>query len=180
MAIPIDKSTGESVERCLACTECVGICPQNSGEVKTLRNSFSQGMVVVIVSVCLIFSVLTYIMFPLASFTKVRGDRPSHVESVTLRIDNLTCRGTANRLWFYLDRDDLYALPGYLSIEVWADPTTGTVRVTFDPEQVSRDDLCRAITEPYINFADADSPGQIMLSPFVVHGYDPMSIEDDL
>jgi hypothetical protein len=116
-------------------------------------------------------------MFPLASFTKVRGDRPSHVESVTLRIDNLTCRGTANRLWFYLDRDDLFALPGYLFVEVWADPTTGTIRVTFDPEQVSRDDLCRAITEPYINFADADSPGQIMLSPFVVHDYDPMSID---
>jgi ferredoxin len=174
MAIPVHLGVGESIERCLACTECVGICPQNSGDTKMLRSSLSQQTVVAVVLFCLLSAVLVYAMFPLASFTKVRGDRPEQTESVTLKIDNLTCRGTANRLWFYLDRDDLYALSGYLFAEVWADPKTGTVRITFDPLEVSRDDVCRAITEPYINFADVVSAGQIMYSPFVVHGYDPM------
>jgi len=174
MAIPVDRSIGESIERCLACTECVCICPQNTGEVKTLQSSFSQRTVIAVLLICLLSAVLVYAMFPLASFTKVRGDRPEQTESVTLKVDHLTCRGTANRLWFYLDRDDLYALPGYVFVEVWADPKTGTVRITFDPALVSRDDLCRAITEPYINFADATSPGQIMFSPFVIHGYNPM------
>jgi polyferredoxin len=174
MAIPVHQNIGESMERCLACTECVGRCPQNSGVVKTLRSSLSQRTVVAVLLSCLFSAVLVYAMFPLASFTKVRGDRPERTESVTLKVDHLTCRGTANRLWFYLDRDDVYALPGYLFVEVWADPKTGTVRITFDPSQISREDICRAITEPYINFADAMSPGQIMFSPFIVHGYDPM------
>jgi ferredoxin len=180
MAIPVDQSIGESMERCLACTECVGICPQNTSKTKTLRSSFSQQTVIAVVLVCLLSAVLVYAMFPLASFTRVRGDRSEKTESVTLKVDHLTCRGTANRLWFYLDRDDLYALPGYLFVEVWPDPKTGTVRVTFDPSQVSHKDLCRAITEPYINFADADSQGQIMYSPFAVHDYDPIWGENDL
>jgi len=176
MAIPVDQNKSGIVVRCLACTECVGICPQNSSSTtKTLQSTFSSGAVVAILLFCLNFSILAYLIFPFASFTKVRGDKPQQIESVTLKIDNLTCRGTATRLWFYLDRDDLYTLPGYLFIEVWTDSTLGTVRVTFDPTQVSHNDICRAITEPYINFADVDTSGQIMFSPFSVQGYDPIT-----
>jgi len=38
---------------------------------------------------------ITYAMFPIASFTKVRGERPEHVESALLKVENLTGRGTA-------------------------------------------------------------------------------------
>jgi hypothetical protein len=41
----------------------------------------------------------------------------------------------------------MYALSGYLFVEVGADPKTGNRACNFDPSQVSRDDVCRAITE---------------------------------
>jgi ferredoxin len=175
MAIPVDQSNGNIVVRCIACTECVSICPQNSDTTKTLQSKFSSRTVATVLLFCLILSILAYVMFPFASFTKVRGDKPQQTETVTLKVDNLTCRGTATLLWFYLDRDDLYALPGYLFVEVWTDPTMGTVRVTFNPTQVSRNDIYMAITEPYINFADTETSGQIMFSPFNVQGYDPIT-----
>jgi ferredoxin len=177
MAIPVAQSIGESIERCIACTECVGVCPLNTKEKKTLRSSYSQWTVIAVLLICIAASVAFYAMFPLASYTRVRGERPQQVESITLKIDNLDCRGKATRLWFYLDRDDLFALPGYLFLEVWTDQDVATVRVTFEPGQISRDDLCRAITEPYINFADLETPGLIMFSPFNIEGYDPMKFE---
>lgn len=180
MTIPVDIGTGSNVASCISCTECVSACPINakSGEKqkKTLRGTLSQGTVLAILLFCLVFSVSIYAMYPLASFTKVRGERPKQTETVTLNIENLTCRGTANKLWFFVDRDDIYQLPGYLMLEVWPDPKTGKIRVTFDPSEIGRETICQAITEPYINFADEASSGQIMNSPFVIEGYDPLSM----
>jgi hypothetical protein len=91
-------------------------------------------------------------------------------------MENLTCRGRANLLFYYLDRDDLFAIPGYLRVEAWPDPRFARVRVLFDPKQTNELAIKQAITEPYYE-ALTDYWRN---SPFRIEGYDPLGIGGDL
>ncbi len=92
--------------------------------------------------------------FPAPSFTYARGDKPAATSTVDLEVAGLDCRGRASLLVFFLDRDDEFALPGYVSLEAWPGPKRGRARITFDAATVTPDLVRRCISEPYFNLAE--------------------------
>jgi hypothetical protein len=111
-------------------------------------------------------------MFPMPSFVKSHGSPSPEVAQVRLQIADLTCRGRANLLFYFLERDDMYEIPGYFKVEAWPGPGLAAVDVTYDPAQTNEDAIKQAITEPYYDAA-ADFWRN---SPFTIEGYDPFMI----
>lgn len=108
--------------------------------------------------------------FPIPSFVKTRGTAPAVTAAVDLEIHDLTCRGRANLLVYYLERDDLLAIDGYWKLEAWPDPILARVRISYDPERCDEAAVRMAVTEPYY-----DAAGNLWRpSPFVIEGYDPL------
>jgi hypothetical protein len=93
--------------------------------------------------------------------------------TVDLRIHNLACRGKANLLMYYLERDDALEVPGYLVLEAWPGPGAAEARITFDPSLSDEAAVRQAITEPYY-----DLLGDVWrASPFEIEGYDPLGLD---
>jgi hypothetical protein len=111
---------------------------------------------------------------PLPSYVKARGTPPTAVETVALEIENLTCRGRANLLFWFLDRDDINQIGGYLKLEAWPGPEAAKARISFDPSQADAEKIKRAITEPYFEPGTGWTDSQWRESPFRIPGYEPV------
>jgi hypothetical protein len=122
---------------------------------------------------CTLGAVAASYLVPVPSFVKYRGTVPARTARIDLQIQDLTCRGRANLFAYFLERDDLLAVPGYLHIAAWPAPGLAEVRVTYDPDQTSDAAIKRALTEPYYDSgADVWRP-----SPFRIEGYDPLDAD---
>ena len=98
-------------------------------------------------------------------------DSPETIATAELLVDGLNCRGSANRLKYYLERDDVFELSEYLKLEAWPGPGSARARISFDPSQCTEHDVKLAITEPYY-----DALGdRWRLSPFEIQGFDPLA-----
>lgn len=160
--------------RCTGCLNCVSVCPtaQTGVLAWSLGRRRASGWWPLIVVVGLLGSaVAAAYMFPLPSFVKTRGTAPAETAYVDLAVHDLTCRGRATLFVYYLERDDQYALPGYLRIEAWPGPDPAAARVIYDPGQTDADAIRQAVTEPYYDY-DA---GVWRSSPFAIEGYDPLA-----
>lgn len=130
-------------------------------------------MLVAILLLCTTTAVAASYLFPMPSFIRTRGDRPDRVATVELQIEDLTCRGRANLFFYFLERDDMHAIPGYFRVEAWPDPKLADVRITYDPILGNEAAIKRAITEPYFDMT-ADF---WRTSPFRIEGYDPLELD---
>jgi hypothetical protein len=184
MAIPVDQRSEVRDSSCLSCLNCVHACPAKKRERlplhwglrKPMASSWSQAAIILILTLCATSAVTASYLFPLPSFIKQRGTVGANPQSVDLKITDLTCRGRANLLVYFLERDDLYAIPGYCKLEAWPAPAMGRIRVTFDGETADELLIKQAITEPYYDvLTDAWRS-----SPFSIEGYDPLALGDDL
>ncbi len=182
-AIPVDKQLQVTNARCLSCLNCVEVCPERKngalrwGPTKNMRVSWPQSVLVLIILVAVTAAVVGVNSFPAPAYSKVidgRGSRPATAITLDLKVFNLSCRGKASLLSYYLDRDDMYELSGYLKAEAW--PGSGAVDliVTYDPEKTDRQAILEALTEPYYD-RDAD---MWRPSPFEIEGYDPLDLGD--
>jgi ferredoxin len=183
VAVPVDRLDQVRVSRCLSCGSCIDACPQSGpgplswGPPPWLGRTWSQAVLILILLSCISAAVAASYLFPVPSFVKARGAKPTQVAEVQLRIADLTCRGRANLLVYFLDRDDLHRVPGYAKVEAWPGPGVADVHVTYDPTATDPAVIKRALTEPYYD-ATADT---WRMSPFQIEGYDPLdsSIESD-
>ncbi len=178
MAIPVDKVEQVTEARCISCMNCVQVCPTKKkgalvwGPPRMFGRSWSQGALIAIMLFPLTAAVVAVYAFPMPSFVKIRGEAPAEVAQVELRIHNLTCRGKATSLWYFLERDDFTAVPGYLRVEAWPGPGVAQARVLYDPSMADEQLIKDAIVEPYFD-ADANFWRP---SPFVIEGYDPLGL----
>jgi ferredoxin len=176
MAIPVDKVRQVTVARCLSCLDCVGACPVKKGGAVSwgpggrLGRRWSVGILITILLSCTATAVAASYLFPLPSFIKTRGEEPVATRTVELRIHNLACRGNANLLTYYLERDDAFEIRGYLKLEAWPGPGAARARITYDPARCDESAIKQAITEPYYDAVQAFW----RFSPFEVEGYDPI------
>jgi len=181
MQIPVDRVLQVTAARCIACLQCVESCPAPPKRLGALhwgprwlaRRRWSQAVLIIVLLGCTMGAVYASYLIPIPSFIKRRGDLPARVATEVLWIEHLTCRGRANLLAYFLERDDDYAIPGYVRIAAWPGPGEGEVHITFDAERVDLSALRRAITEPYF---EADTR-YWRSSPFVIRGYDPLEEE---
>jgi ferredoxin len=180
MAIPVSTVKQVTAARCMSCLDCLDSCPELKGGALTWgpagsSRSWSQGVLISLVFAAVISAVAAAYMAPLPSYVWERGQRPAEMASVDLQIHDLTCRGRATMLTqFFIDRDDMFELPGYIKVEAWPGPGIALARVFFDPAQTSADAVKQAITEPYYNLAEESSvlgEGAWTSSPFIIEGY---------
>jgi len=131
-------------------------------------------VLVAILLACTAGAVSAAWLAPMASFVKVHGTPPARAATVDLRIHELTCRGRANLLVWFLQRYDLSAPLGYFKLEAWPGPAAARARITYDPAETDEETIKRAVTEPYFQ-ANADTvAARWFPSPFRIEGYDPL------
>jgi hypothetical protein len=178
--IPVHQLEQVTAARCLSCMNCIESCPHKKsraitwGPPRVLGGSWSQAALIFLMLLCTSGAVIASYKFPIPSFVKVRGEAPEQVAVVQLKVTNLTCRGRANLLYYFLDRDDeLYKFPGYFKLEAWPGPGVADIRVTYDPSQTNEEAIKQAITESYYDtLAD-----YWRHSPFRIEGYDPPGLD---
>ncbi|UCC28845.1 MAG: 4Fe-4S binding protein, partial [Phycisphaerales bacterium] len=118
--IPVDQLEQVTAARCTSCLSCVDRCPQRQngaicwGPPRLLGRSWSQAALIAILLVCTSGAVAGSYLFPMPSFVKSHGAPPPKTAQVRLEIHEVHCRGRANLLFYFLKRDDLYQIPGYL------------------------------------------------------------------
>jgi polyferredoxin len=178
MAIPVDKVDEVTAARCISCLNCVAACPPKTGGALAWgppakwSRPWSQTALLAVLLGGIGIAVAASYAVPVPSFVKVRGTAPATTASVDLEVNDLTCRGRASLLVYYLERDDELAIPGYLRIEAWPGPDPAALRVTYDPAQATEEDIKFALTEAYYdNVAHVWRP-----SPFTIKGYDPLAL----
>lgn len=175
MAIPVSAVDEVKHARCTACLQCVDACPKHQGGTLAWRmppstRAMPQWGIVAVFLLLVGGAVLASELNPLPSFTFTKGERPAQIETIELRIENLSCRGRANLLRYFLERDDELELLGYLKFEAWPQPGTARARVTFDPLELDELMLKDAIVQPYYD----EGLGDWRSAPFVIEGYDPL------
>jgi ferredoxin len=177
MAIPVHRVKEVTAARCLSCLNCVEACPAEKfgavawGPPRALGGSWPQAVLVGVVLLTLTAAVAAANAFPLPSFVKTRGDAPARMAVVTLQVHELTCRGRANLFAYFLDRDDEYAVPGYVKIEAWPGPGAAKAKIIYDPKIAGETKIKQALTEPYF-----DGTANIWRTPpFTIEGYDSIA-----
>jgi ferredoxin len=167
--------------RCIACLNCVDACPQQSagalawGPPRAVGGRWPPAVLVAILLACTAGAVSAAYLYPMASFVKSQGVPPSTSAVVEMKIENLTCRGRANLLVWFLQRDDL-ALPlRFFKLEAWPGSGPSLARITYDPEETDEEALKRAITEPYFQDRSDAVDAHWFHSPFRIRGYDPLA-----
>ena len=180
MAIPVDEVKEVTAARCISCLSCVEVCPTKKqgaltwGPAGGRKRAWPQTVLVAVILLSVTAAVVAAYVFPIASFIKSRGEEPAAIAAVELRIEHLTCRGKGNLFWYYLERDDFLAIPGYVKLEAWPGPALADVRISYDPTLADEQAIKDAIVEPYFDaVANRWRP-----SPFVVEGYDPLALPD--
>lgn len=181
MAIPIDQLPEVTASRCISCLACVEACPSTSSRRKSLSwgpvaprgRSWSQGVLIAILLFCTFGAVTASYLVPIPSFVKRRGERPAQTAVLELQVRNLTCRGRANLFAYFLERDDIDAVPGYLHIAAWPSPGLARVKITYDPAQCDSKAIKQAITNPMLE----PENNHVRSSPFEIEGYDPLDLE---
>jgi len=183
-AIPVDHLQEVKAARCLSCMNCVDSCPRKDmgtgvlrwGPAGRLGSRWPQAVLIVILLACTTAAVAASYLFPIPSFVKTHGDRPAEVAEIRLKVEGLTCRGRANLFFYFLERDDLWQIPGYFKVEAWPGPDLVDVIITFDPTATDERAIQQAITAPYY---DAAADFARRDSPFRIEGYDPTEIDID-
>ncbi|MBU1698575.1 MAG: 4Fe-4S binding protein [Candidatus Eisenbacteria bacterium] len=175
MAIPIDKDEEITAARCTTCLECVTVCPSAKrgaltwGPFWAPKRNLPYPVPVIILLLCIMGAVAASVFNPMPSFTYKRGAAIGKVASVELGIHDLTCRGRASLLVFFLDRDDEFEIPGYLKLEAWPGPGAAKAKIIYDPAKADAELVRQAVTEPYYNLGE----NLWRASPFTIEGYNP-------
>lgn len=153
MVIPVDRVVEVKHARCLSCLDCLHACPQAANALTwgAAGKIWPQAAVLAALFVLLAAAVVADVACPLPSFVKVQGDKPAQTACAEWGIENLGCRGRANLLLYYLQRDDDYALKGYLKLEAWPGPGHARTMITYDPAAIDRQAIEDAMTEPYFD-----------------------------
>jgi ferredoxin len=179
VAIPVDQFREVTAARCISCMSCIESCPDGKslairwGPVARFGGRWSQAALIVILLLCTTGAVAASCLFPMPSFAKAHGAPPEQIAKVKLEIEEVHCRGRANLLFFFLERDDMYRIPGYFKLEAWPGPGAADVHVTYDPSLTNGDAIKQAITEPYYDVL-AD---YWRMPPFRIDGYDPLGLD---
>jgi ferredoxin len=170
MSIRVDKCDTVTASRCTLCQECVNACPLPEQPALSVKATGRRGLPrwALPVALAAIVSGLAMAshLWPLMTFHWQRGHQPDRVETLDLRVRGLTCSGSGLRMVWFLERDDLFAIPGFLKLEAIPSKDWAQVRIEYDPAATDREAIIEAVTFPYSNVEDFSETH----SPFVIEG----------
>ena len=178
MNIAVSRVPEVTAARCTACLECVSVCPPKIGPALTVAipgtsgRRWSHAALIGVLLIAIGSVVTVAYALPIASFVKSRGEPPATGATVELEVHGLHCRGTGTLLTYFLFRDDVFELTGYLQLEAWPEPGSSRVRVTYDPKQTDEASIKEAIVTPYFD----ELHNTERESPFEIEGYAPWAM----
>ena len=165
----LDKNKINDVN-CINCSECVIACPitdkaltQKSHSKLFNRLSIAKKSIalIVVISIVLFIGCKTALDNPLPSYqsknTKVfKTSKPEEkfLKSINLMVKGVKCRGSAKLFEFYLYRDDIDKLEGYIHLQVWTNPQTSKAKIYYDSRTISTEQILTALTEAYYDEDD--------------------------
>ena len=162
---------------CLSCFECQAVCPvKTPGGPEVLSWTFlgrfkisRPGRVLFIsllLAVCFTAAADRFIDIPTYIYHRDQV-APSGLQRDIITVQGVSCAGSAQLFIFFLNRDDMYEIPGY--IRVAARPRQGWLDIAIDHgPDISVDELVEAITEPYFDEKEL----RWRPSPFDIKGVD--------
>lgn len=166
---------------CTSCTTCIDNCylaEQGAiswGPSRTTRWRRPTWIISAIVIGLVGMAVGANALVPMPSYVKTWDAEMKTPATLDLQIDGVTCRGSATRLVYYLERDDEFAiLPDISRLEATPGPGHVLIRITYDASSRSEDDIKMAITEAYFDIGG----NRWLTSPFIIEGYDPFEVGD--
>jgi ferredoxin len=175
MQIPVNEMLEVKSARCTSCLSCVAACPTTEsgalvwGPPRRFGRRWPQAALVIILLLAIGTVVTAAYAFPIASYITSRGEAPAATATLELGVKGVTCRGSSNRLRYFLFRDDVFEVPGYLRLETWPGAGFARVRITYDPAKTGPAAIQDAIVTPYfseLRHAEENSP-------FEIEGYAP-------
>ena len=180
MAIPVDKERQVTAARCLSCFNCLEACPSQAegaivwGPPGTTKRRWPQAVLVAIILATVSAAIAATYAFPLPSFVQTRplpagAGPPAQTQTIEFRVEGLTCRGKANLFWWFLERDDDLAIPGYLKLEAWPGPGGARAIISYDPDRTD----AASIQEAILGSCYDQAGGYWRASPFRVVGDQP-------
>ena len=175
MAIPVDRLRQVTAARCLSCFDCLEACPtQPQGAITwgppgPSARRWPPAVIVAVILLSVTAAVAATYAFPLPSFVASRqlapGEpAPAETRTVEFQIENLTCRGKATLLMWFLERDDEFTVPGRLKLEAWPGPGAARARIIYDPTHADDPAIRDAISEPCYDRVE----NRWRASPFVI------------
>ncbi|HRX84136.1 MAG TPA: 4Fe-4S binding protein [Phycisphaerae bacterium] len=177
-AIPVHMLDEVRAARCMTCFNCLAACPPKRGALswgpaRPRGAKWPPWIAAMAVLVVLSAAVTWAYVAPFPSFTRVSPARAAAAGEpavARLRVDGVTCRGRATLLAYFLERDDEFAVDGFLKIEAWPGPGRAAVDITYDAALADADAIRAALSEAYFDRATETW----RVSPFAVEGYDAL------
>lgn len=172
-AIDVARMDRITAARCTSCLNCVRACPSAasqgtlSWQFDTTRQSrrLPKWLPTLLIAVIVTGVALADAFFQMPSFIHERGIAPARTETLELNLTGLSCRGKANLLVWFVERDDDLAIAGYVKLDAWPSGDPARIRLTFDPTLTSAEAIRNALTQPSYNADDdqwTDSPFSIV------------------
>jgi ferredoxin len=173
----IDVASMDQVKspNCIACMECITLCPQHQArplqwkwfgrrEIIRPQRAFFVGILTVIAMVYLAARLIPFPTFVYERSSPV----PVAPSTLHLQVEGVKCSGSAKLFVYFLDRQDVDLIPGYLKIST--SPASGyvDVAISYDPSQTDEKAIRDAIVEPYYD----EQEDRWRFSPFKIQGYD--------
>jgi len=176
MNIAVHEMKEVKAARCTSCMNCISACPVSEKDVllwgppRIVGRRWPQAAAAGILLTVMITVVGASYAFPLPSFFKERGQASAVTRTLDLKIKGLQCRGSATLLTYFLFRDDVFEVSGYLKLEAWPDSEEySKICIYYDPTMTNPESIKEAIVSPYHEeFQDYEH-----ISPFEIEGYAP-------
>ena len=180
----IDVANQKSVTsaNCISCFECMDVCPvkvnKNQSVLKwSLLGKFHiknvRAVIVTIILICVITTAGASFLIDFPTFVYSRDiQKPAAVEKVILKVQGVSCSGSAQLFTYFLGRKDISEVDGYLKVAARPRPGWIDITVLYDPAVTDKQAIVEAITEAYYD----ESEQRWRPSPFEVKGVDLLEL----
>ena len=182
MNIEVDKVESVNSAECISCFECIEACPvpcetqgKKAGKVLSWR---FPGFGVIssppkVLTAFFIVSALAVAFavnkIQLSTYHYSRDiTPPDNVQLVEFEAKGISCAGSAQLFIYFLNREDISQLDGYLKVATYPKSDWTNVKIWYDPELTEEQLIFEAITEPYYD----EKESRWRPSPFEIKGFD--------
>jgi ferredoxin len=175
MGIEVNSVKQVKSADCIGCMECIDVCPVKKDKPLSwkLFGKFTiekpQRTIAIAIPVFIVALILAAGLIKLPTFIYERNEaKPDSVNVYDLKVSGIKCSGSAKLFVFFIDRNDMYQIPGYLKTS--ASPAVGyiDVKIQYDSQKTNEDSIRQAIIQPYYD----EQEKRWRSSPFEIMGYD--------
>jgi polyferredoxin len=174
MGIEVHSVKTVNASNCISCMECIDSCPVKKDKPLSwklfgkINISKPKTTIAVAIPLFVAILILASVLISIPTFIFEKNEpTPQSVQSCNLEIKGITCSGSAKLFVFFLERQDIYQIPGYFKILTAPGSGFVNVKINYDPQKTDEDSIRQAIVQPYYDEQEA----RWRNSPFEIKGY---------